>query len=295
MPSLTFTPTFPVQPSPTASSTPPRPIPEFSHVIIFMLENKELTAVIGNGQMPAYNAWARENTLLSAYYAVSHPSLPNYIALIAGDTFGITSDCEDCYLNQPSLPDEIETSGRTWRTYQEHMPQPCFAGSTLRYAQKHDPFVYFDSIRNNPKRCQAGVVPLTRLEQDLAEGALPNYAFIMPDLCNSSHDCALDVADAWLKEWVGKVMASSAYDSRALIVLTWDEGNGNHGCCGLDPAGGRVATVLISPLARQGFTDPTPYTHYSLLKTIETAWGLPLLGHSADANQALISAPFPSP
>jgi hypothetical protein len=77
-----------------------------------------------------------------------------------------------------------------------------------------------------------------------------------------------------------------------LIVLTWDEGQGEHSCCGLSTGGGRIATVLISPLAKNGFEDVTPYTHYSLLRTISEAWGLPLVGHAADAETNLITAPW---
>ena len=304
--SATLTPFMPLLPSPTlsptaAASTPtarptttaiPRSVPDFSHVIVFVLENHEIGFVIGSPLMPSYNRWAGQFTLLTQYYAITHPSLPNYLALIGGDTFGITSDCETCYINQSSLPDLLEASGRTWRTYQEDLPKPCFVGSTLAYAQKHDPFIYFDPIRTNPARCQAGIVPLTQLEGDLSSGKLPDFVFIMPNLCNSGHDCSLDVSDAWLKTWVGKVMASPAYDSHTLIVLTWDEGQGSHGCCGIVPGGGQVATMLISPLVRQGFKDPTPYTHYALLKTIAEAWGLPALRHAADPTQALIEAPF---
>ena len=85
----------------------------------------------------------------------------------------------------------------------------------------------------------------------------------------------------------------SANSQSFLIILTWDEGDSNASCCGLPKkAGGRIATVLISPQAKNGFEDATPYTHYSLLKTIAEAWGLPYLGHAADDSNALITLPW---
>jgi hypothetical protein len=78
-----------------------------------------------------------------------------------------------------------------------------------------------------------------------------------------------------------------------LIILTWDEGQGSHSCCGLpQEAGGRIATILISPQVKNGFGDDTPYTLYSILKTEEEAWHLQYLGHSADAENVLITAPW---
>jgi len=250
--------------------------------------------VIGNSEMPTYNKLASEYTLLTQFYAVMHPSLPNYLAMVGGDTFGITSNCTDCYVNQQSLPDLIEASGRTWKTYQEGMPEPCFIGGTNEYAQKHDPFIYFDLIRLNTVRCQQSVVPLTVLQTDILTGALPNFMFITPNICNSAHDCTLDVTDAWLGNLLTQLVpALDAEGPNYLIVLTWDEGQGNHSCCGLPAeAGGRVPVVLISPLVKNNFEDPTPYTHYSLLKTIASAWGLPYLGHAANDENALITAPW---
>jgi phosphatidylinositol-3-phosphatase len=264
-------------------------------VIVLIFENKEFGTVIGSAAMPNYNQWANQYTLLTQYYAITHPSLPNYIAMLGGDTFGIASDCEDCFVTGASLMDLIEASGRTWRTYQEDMPKPCFVGSKEPYAMKHNPFIYFDSIRNDPARCQQGIVPLSQLDSDLASGKLPNFVFISPNLCNDAHDCELSIADKWLGVWVNKILSSPAYDANTLIVLTWDEGQGVHGCCGYTPGGGRVPVVLISPLVRQNFQDDTPYTHYSFLKTISAAWGLKELGHAADPLQVLIAAPFQKP
>ena len=281
-------------PTPTPTSTPPPLVPLFERVVLILFENKEFGTVIGNPNMPYYNSLAQENTLLTQFYAVSHPSLPNYIALIGGDTFGITSNCNDCFVNAPSLPDLIEASGRTWKTYQEDMPQPCYLGSTLSYAQKHNPFVYFDPIRNDQERCERGVVPLTDLGTDIKSGTLPNYIFITPNICNDAHDCPVGVADRWLENLLGELVpALDATAQPYLIVLLFEEGQGDHSCCGLPAkAGGRVPVVILSPLAKNGFQDDTPYTHYSLLKTIAESWGLAYLGHAADENNVLITAPW---
>ncbi|CAG1012983.1 phosphatidylinositol-3-phosphatase [Anaerolineales bacterium] len=286
----------PAESMPTAESTPvPLPlVPNFSHIVMIVFENKEFGSVIGNGKMAYFNLLANSYTLLTSHYAVTHPSLPNYLSFIGGDTFGITDDCEDCFVNAPSLPDFIEQSGRTWKTYQDDMPDPCFVGSTLRYAQKHNPFIYFDPIRLNTERCQRSVVPLTQLDGDIALNDLPNFMFITPDICYSSHDCGLDLADSWLKDLLDKLYpVLESTDEPFLIILTWDEGQGDHSCCGLsESAGGRVATILISPQVKQNFMDETPYSHYSILKTIAEAWGLPKLGHAADAETNLIAAPW---
>jgi len=289
-----FTATVVSTPTIDVTVTPVPLVPNFSHIVTIIFENKEFGTIIGNGKMAYFNLLANSYTLLTQYYAPTHPSLPNYLSLIGGDTFGITSDCEDCFINYLSLPDLIEKSGRTWKTYQDDMPNPCFVGSTLRYAQKHNPFIYFDSIRLNSDRCARSIVPLTQMDLDIAAKDLPNYIFITPDICYSAHDCAVELADGWLKQQMDKLYpALEATGEPYLIILTWDEGQGDHSCCGMpDPAGGRIATVLISPQVKQNFQDETPYSHYSLLKTISAAWGLPYLGHAADADTALITAPW---
>jgi len=301
VPSSTFTPipilstaTFTSIPSPIATDTPQPLVPNFDHIVIIMFENKEFGTVIGNPLMPNYNKLAREYTLLTQYYAVRHPSLPNYIALMGGDTFGIDSNCSDCFIDAPSLPDLIEASGRTWKTYQEDMPGPCYLGDTHLYVQKHNPFIYFNPIRLDTARCERSILPLTALQTDIETASLPNFIFITPNLCNDAHDCPLDVADAWLTELLGRLVpALDTTGESYLLVMMFEEGQGNHSCCGLPlEAGGRVPVVFYSPLVKNGFEDPTPYTHYSLLKTISTAWSLPLLGHAAEDNNVLISAPW---
>jgi acid phosphatase len=215
--------------------------------------------------------------------------------MIGGDTFGVTFDCVKCLQDAVTLPDLLESHGLTWKTYQEDMPSPCYPEPDAgQYAIKHDPFAYFKAIRLDPARCARSIVPYTQLLVDLASGALPNYVFITPNQCNDAHDCPVNIADGWLQGLMGELQPPLDAEGKPyLIVLTWDEGQGKHSCCGLPPeAGGRIATILISPQVKSGYQDATPYTHYSLLKTIAEAWHLPYLGHAADADNLLIVAPW---
>ena len=269
-------------------------VPDFEHIVLIVFENKGFDTVVGNSLMPNFNTLAQQNTLLTQYYAVRHPSLPNYLSLIGGDTFGVDSDCNNCFIDAPSLPDLIEESGRSWKTYQEDMPEPCFLGDQGEYFQKHNPFVYFDPIRLDRTRCDGNVVPLTALEKDIEASALPNFMFITPDICNDSHDCSLDVTDRWLGDMLATLVPALDLQGKPyLLVLVFDEApKPDFPGRLVEIGGGHIPVVLYSPLARNGFEDPTFYNHYSLLKTISAAWKLPYLGHAADNSTLLIRAPW---
>ncbi len=283
----------PTTSAPTATATPhvsvPQTgnqgstnIPNFDHIVLIVLENRGYKAAMDGTSMPHFAELAQKYTLLTNYFAISHPSVPNYIALMTGSTQNITTDCTTCFLNVPNLADELAKSGHTWKAYLESMPSPCFQGNANPYAMKHNPFIYFDSVRQNTTICDNSIVPMTQLDTDLQANKMPNFAFIMPDLCDSGHDCTATTADNWLNDMVGKLQGSSALDKNSLIVITFDEAKGGDtaACCGQTSGGGHVATILISPLAKQGFQDDTAYSHYSLLKTILDAWKLPGLGQT---------------
>jgi phospholipase C len=121
------------------------------------------------------------------------------------------------------------------------------------------------------------VVPFGQLGTDLASGSVPNYSWITPDMCNDMHDCSIATGDNWLSRQVPAILASTAFRNGGVLFITWDEGSTNVGCC-TNAAGGRVATLVISPLGRTGFQSSVPETHYSLLRTIEDSWNLPRLG-----------------
>jgi hypothetical protein len=132
-------------------------------------------------------------------------------------------------------------------------------------------------------------VPLTQLSTDLAAGAAPNYSLIVPNTCNDAHDrganCSLPTADAWLAANIPPILASKAYRHRGALIVTFDESEGadTRGCCG-NSAGGKIFTTVLSPeVAHPGSHSAVPYNHYSVLRTIEDAFGLPCLGHACDA------------
>ena len=272
-------------PTPSATLPPAGQIPAFSHIFIIVMENEAYEQIIGNTTSAPYiNSLAQRYAVATNYYAVTHPSLPNYIALIGGDTFGIHNDCANCFVNAPNLVDQLEGAGKSWKAYMEDMPRPCFIGdSGSLYRQKHDPFIYFDDIRQNPARCNK-IVPFTQFDADLQANSLPNYVWITPNMCHDIHDCPLKDGDAWLQTWVTKILASPAWQQGGVLFLIWDESKGSDrsGCCQY-AAGGHVLSLVISPLGRAAYQSPVAYAHYSLLRTVEEAWRLPALGKASCA------------
>lgn len=264
--------------SPSAVPTAATPVPRLSHVVVVVMENKEYGDIIGNPSAPYINALARTSALATRYYAVSHPSLPNYLALTGGSTFGITSDCTDCSVAGPSLATQLSAGGISWEAYLPAMPSACFPGpSAGAYAKKHNPFAYYDEVARDPALC-AHLVPGASLAADAAGGRLPVVTWLSPDLCSDMHDCSIATGDHYLAGVLPPLLA--ALGSRGLLILTWDEGTSNAGCCGV-AAGGHVATILAGGAARPGVTSSVAYDHYSVLRTLEDAFGLPELGQAA--------------
>jgi hypothetical protein len=245
------------------------------------MENHEFGSIIGSSEAPFLNDLASRSAVLTHYDAVAHPSLPNYLALLGGSTFGITSDCTDCTVNAPNLVDQLSSAGIGWRAYMEDLPSPCFTGtSSDGYVLRHDPFLYFDDVRTDPGRC-ANVVPYPQLATDAAAGRLPPFVWITPNLCHDMHDCSVRAGDSWLAQAVPGVMPSLAHDG--VLIVVWDEGTTDAGCCGATSGGGRVVAIVGGPGAEPGATVDTAANHYSMLALIETELGLPLLAHASTA------------
>jgi hypothetical protein len=240
------------------------------------MENEEYGDVIGSSSTPFINRLARTYGLATRAFAITHPSLPNYLAMTGGSTFGIDSDCTDCSVPGAGLAGQLQAHDIGWKAYMEDLPHPCFSGAGAgEYAKKHDPFVYY---RHLPA-CRR-VVPLTELQADERTGALPSFLWITPNLCHDMHDCSPATGDRFLARLVPPLLRSLGQGG--LLFLTWDEGSSDDGCCRL-ASGGHIATIVAGPGALRGARLRTPVDHYSLLQTVEDLLDLPRLGGAACA------------
>jgi acid phosphatase len=292
----------PASASPSASrsatallSPPPGPsaaVPRFKHVWLIVLENKTYDQIVGAKTAPFLNQLIATSGLATKYQAVTHPSLPNYLALFSGSTHGVSDD-KPHDITAPTLADQLEGAGKTWRVYAENVPTGCDTSATAHdgpdgsgtYARKHEPAISFTSISGNPARC-ANVVPFKGFDP-----AAANVELIVPNLCNDMHDCSVAVGDAWLRGFLPTITGSAAYRDNGVVVLTFDEG-----ADGTNPPN-RVATIISSPLVAPGTRSSVPHTHYSLLRTIQDGFGLDCLAESCSANTLgeFFSGAAPSP
>ena len=253
------------------------PIPRFNHVYVIVLENHDLSAVIGDPGAPYLNSLAARYGLATEYSAVAIPSQPNYIALFGGSTRGI-ADNENHDLSVPNLADEIEASGHTWRVFAENVPSGCFTGAVSSggadgagtYARKHEPAISFTNISTNPARC-ANITDFSHFDPAAAD-----FELIIPNLCNDMHDCSVAAGDRFMAGFVPRILDSPAFQGSALFI-TFDEGTTSRG-------DQHVATIVIGPGVPAGMKSSIAHTHYSLLRSIEDTWGMGCLDESCDAN-----------
>ena len=230
-------------------------------VFVIVMENKSYDEALGG----TYTAsLASQYALATNYHAVSHPSEPNYLALTSGGTWGAT---DDSYRALPpgGIGKQLSDAGVSWRAYMEGLPSSCLR-NLYPYALKHDPFAFYGGS------C-AGIASTDALAGDLA-GNTPRFVWISPGLCNDTHDCPVAAGDHWLSQVVPEIINSRAWRTGGVLFLTWDENDGS--------AQNRVATLIISPNPKQHLSDK-PYTHYSLLATIEDRLGVGRLGAAAGA------------
>jgi hypothetical protein len=268
-----------------------------TRVAVLVLENHEVGDILADPGVPYLSSLARKHAVATRAFALTHPSLPNYIALVAGRTAGVTTDCvpSECPVTGPSLVDQLEAHRMSWRGYMESMPKPCFhqtADELGRYAQRHNPFAYLTEVWSRPARCRR-VVPFSELRDDMRHG-MPRFSWITPNLCHDMHDCGVAVGDRWLRRTVPPLLR--ALGPNGVLIITFDEGTTDESCCN-GAHGGRIATILAGDGARRSATYDQPVDHYSTLATIESLLGLPKLGdaRSARALTTLLTAQLTRP
>jgi len=323
-------------------------VPRYDHIFVIVEENKNYAEIVEGKLAPNLAALVKRYGNATRFYSEVHPSQANYVALLGGDTFGIHDDdafyCKPgdlrpfCYgatkpgyvdhtVHAPHLGDQLEAVGLSWKGYYEDLPAPgsdaIFAGAGGQavtnpleglYAAKHSGFMNFASVQVDPNRA-AHIVGFDQLDADLAAGALPNFALIIPNQCNEMHglyfpgmpaDCnaiksalLIHRGDAEIGRLIAKLQASSAWKSNGnmAIVITFDEDSAGRrdSCCGVTPTaisnfgGGRIPTVVITNHGPRAVADDTPYNHYSLLRTMEDAFGIKQhLGHAAETDRGVV-------
>jgi hypothetical protein len=267
------------QPKPTAAGR------HFDHVVLVVMENQGSRQALAD---PNIATLVKAGAWFSNYHALAHPSLPNYLGLVGGNTFGVVRDHVTAPIQAPTIVARLEAKRLSWKAYAEDYPGACFLGSgagqgyltpkakpTALYGRQHVPFLSFASIQSDRARC-SHVVNAREFMRDARAGKLPNYAFYTPNMFNDGHDTGLERSTAWLKDFVQSLRSTVAMHQRTLLVITWDEGGGE------DFRSNRVLAILIGDGIVPGrYADWL--THYSLLRTIEDNFGLPPIA-DGDAN-----------
>jgi len=250
--------------------------PLYRHVIWIWMENHNYESVIGSPKAPYENRLVAQCGSATRYNAITHPSLPNYLAATGGTTADVRDDADPSMhpLHSDSIFARLSALTTQWRTYAETMPSNCAQTAAGLYAVKHNPAAYYLPIRD---RCLMWDLPLGTsrvgpLARALDTATLPAFSFIVPNECSDTHDCSISVGDAWLSQWIGRITTSAAYSrSDTAIFVVWDEGVGAL----------HVPFLVVAPTVRAGVRATGSFTHYSLLRTT-----LELLRLRTDLGQA---------
>lgn len=296
-------------------------IPRFSHIIVIVMENHSDNSIAADSQLRYLHHLMHTYSYDDNYYGVTHPSLPNYVAMLTGDIWGSHSDNPNQRFPHTSLVNELDRAHLTWKAYMQSLPHAGYEGSfwpphhrTALYVMKHDPFMVLPLVRHHQKLANR-VVPLRELPRDLRKQALPDFSYIVPNVCHDMHGqpgngpCSnnrhlMRAGDRFLHAWVRKIIHAPFWrQGNNVIFITWDESDhdtpyhqggpdapivpvGAHvkPSGGVD-GGGRVPLIAIWNRQKHPRLCHEWADHYSLLRTIEKSWHLSFLGHASDPRQ----------
>jgi acid phosphatase len=249
----------------------------FDRIFIVVLEN---TWFARAAQASFLQSLAVRGALFTNYYAVAHPSYPNYLGMVTGSTLGVQDDTQRDF-DVTSLVDLLEPAGVSWKVYAEDLPSPCSLGASSPdglYVRKHEPFISLRNIQRSPARC-ARIVNAAQLSADLAEDDLPQYSLYIPNVRHDGHDTSLGEMDGWLRQFLTPLLQDPRFVRRTLLVVTFDEDAGLWT--------NRIYTAFVGDMVQPGIINGNPYNHYSLLRLIEDNFGLGTLNRE-DSNATAI-------
>ena len=267
-----------------AGTTPPA-----SYVVVILMENQGLSDIYQSSSAPYQTQLANSYSLATQYTAVSHPSLPNYMAITGGDTFQSWSvtDCDPgpgCNTTSTSIIDEMDSAGLSWKAYMEDATGPCPISNTSLYGAFYNPFLHYQKVLNNQARCDRIVpanpghsgLPDNQLLSDLGSiSTASNFIWLTPNLNDSASGevsgATISMGDNYLSKLVPQILNSYIFTTqKAALVITYDEGNGSY-------PSDYVYTVWAGRVVKTNYQSSVQYSHYSLLRTLESIWGLSAL------------------
>ncbi|KAA8893303.1 acid phosphatase [Sphaerosporella brunnea] len=251
----------------------------FDRFVTIWLENTDYDKAAGDPNL----AWlATKGITLTNYFAVTHPSQPNYMASVGGEYFGVNHDnYQEVPQNVSTVADLLEARCISWGEYQEDMPYtgytafnfPNPATKANMYVRKHNPLVIYNSVGKHADRL-AKLKNTTLFWEDLKAKKLPQWIFITPNMTSDGHDSSVTVAGAWTRSFLEPLLENEYFMKRTLVLVTFDE---NH----TYPGQNRVFSILLGgavPEYLHGTKDTNFYDHYSELATVEANWNLHTLG-----------------
>ncbi|KAF3015067.1 hypothetical protein E8E14_011141 [Neopestalotiopsis sp. 37M] len=258
----------------TLSPTSNVPGKTFDRFVQIFLENQDYNIAAGDPNL-AY--LATKGVVLDQYFAITHPSQPNYIAAAGASTHGVLLDNPARIgADVETIVDLLEFGNVSWSLYQEDMPYSGFEGDYVNqktgandYVRKHNPLMSYDSVTRDPNRL-AKSKNFTLFHSDLAANTLPQWMFITPNMTNDGHDSDVATAGNWARSFLDPLLANKNFNTdKTLIVLTFDEAENYL-------LENRVYTLLLggAVAGKEGTHNSTQFNHYSLTKTVEVNWDL---------------------
>jgi phosphatidylinositol-3-phosphatase len=265
-------------------------LPNFGHVVMVLGENTAYSSSYNSKNMPYLTSLANAYGLGTNYYSDTHPSIGNYLNLATG--YVITDDDNQTPKTLPvsdnNIALEAQNAGKTWKDYVENLPavKGCGGLKSGAYYVRHDPLEYMTTINTEAKNFAC----FTQFAKDLANHALPNLSWLVPNGCDDAHDCSIQTFDSWLSIEIPPLLTSSYFQTGGdgLLIIVFDENNstGKPNCettAEGQGCGGRVELVVVSPHSKKGYKSTggdshnydDSYEEGNILRTMAQGLGLP--------------------
>jgi hypothetical protein len=271
-------------------------VPRSNHVYIVAEENRSYEHIVGSASMPYLNSLINKGGLATQFYSNMHGSLENYLIVTSGQYLTHNNDTLAVF-NVDNIERHLLSNGKTFKSYAQTLP---FAGYTGLYSgaymKRHAPLPYFTEMGNSS--LIKNHVSTTELAKDIANGTLPNFAFITPDGNNDMHNCGTNLgaclwtADQFLKNTIGPLLATAPFQpgGDGVLIIWADEADlsTDNRCSAtvLTGCGGHIVVAMIGPQVKAGYKSVTTYHHPSVLRTM-----LEALGTTANFPAAANTAP----